>query len=123
MGELKWSSGLHRGCRELVISNGPHGVYGHKSTKGANEKMRMEKYTNDFTALEEVLVYTQFTDETNTAYSAALQTLNNLFSGDKGDLAMKSSFKYFGISCGCHKAEEEMCCVALSESVEEAEGV
>jgi len=120
---LEWSDGLARGCRDLVLDNGPYGIEGHSTSRGKDQFDRAAIYTSYAGGLQEVVVYDQI-DDIAADDREAMQVYKNMMNNAKEREALfNADFTHVGISCGCHATKEEMCCFAYGKDVIDKRGI
>jgi len=126
---LKWSNGLSRACRDLVIENGPYGLEeGHNALKSGDEDKRAAKYTSSYDDVIEVITYDpiDFSEDVNKNRHEAKQQYAKFLDLEdefERDALFDEDVTHVGISCGCHSRREEFCCFQYGINVVEKDGV
>lgn len=126
---LKWSDGLSRACRDLVIENGPYGLEeGHNALKSGNEDKRAGKYTTSYDDVIEVITFDpiEFSEDVSKNRHEAKQQYAKFLDLEdefERDALFDEDVTHVGISCGCHAQREEFCCFSYGINVVEKSGV
>lgn len=132
---LLYSKGLARACRNLMLANGPQGIpiNTHISASqidegGGDPATRAALYTDSAEGVKEVMTSFEWDEsksDSNNGKTAMTAYVNMLKESDedaKGALWDKD-VTHVGISCGCHKEANDVCCLMYGKDVKEKAGV
>ena len=127
-GNLEWSTGLQRACRDLILDNGPYGVEGHTAAFTGDANARASKYLSSFSNLHEAIVYDPIEyssdDDTKANRREALEEYKGMMGLDEDERAglFDPDVTHVGIQCGCHATKEEFCCFMYATDAVTKEG-